>query len=236
MADAFAGEGGFLPVCQDALEELRDKTKEYEEDLDNLQDAAGQDFDSISNGIDDTIDRTEDLLDINDDLIESYEDELDAIDAVIDELDDLVGKYNEAKEAAIAATKAAYEYWSAQNRQAADSAKADTESSKNSSRPSHSPQDTSKVGDTKSDLAGVGDGNLIVGEAVTFSGKYYYDSYGTSPVGSRYSGVANGVVVDRITDNPYGIHIHSADGKYMDLGWIKKSQLSGYDTGGYTGA
>ena len=110
MADAFAGEGGFIGVCRDALENLNDATKDYEESLDDLQDAANQDFDSISDGIDDTIDRTEDLLYQNEDLIESYEEEMDAIENVIDQLDDLVDKYNEAREAAIAATQAAYEY------------------------------------------------------------------------------------------------------------------------------
>ena len=69
----------------------------------------------------------------------------------------------------------------------------------------------------------------------TYTGKYYYDSRGTAPAGSKYSGVKNGIIVDRINNNAYGVHIKSADGKYNDLGWVKKSQLSGYDTGGYTG-
>lgn len=80
-----------------------------------------------------------------------------------------------------------------------------------------------------------GDGVLAIGDTATLSGQYYYDSNGTSPVGSKYSGVENGVVVDKINGNSYGVHIHSADGKYGDLGWVQKSQLSGFDTGGYTG-
>lgn len=82
-----------------------------------------------------------------------------------------------------------------------------------------------------------GDGKLAIGDTATLSGSYYYDSAGTSPTGSKYSGVANGVVVDKITGNgnAYSVHIHSADGKYTDLGWVKPEQLSGYDTGGYTG-
>lgn len=88
-----------------------------------------------------------------------------------------------------------------------------------------------------SSSSGGGDGELSVGDTATLSGSYYYDSTGTAPAGSKYSGVENGVVVDKINSKygDYSYHIHSADGAYTDLGWVKKSQLSGYDTGGYTG-
>ena len=41
-----------------------------------------------------------------------------------------------------------------------------------------------------------GDGVPRVGDRVTFTGKYYYDSWGESPAGSKYSGVQGGVVID----------------------------------------
>ena len=234
MTEVFAGEGGFLGVCKDAFEQLHDATKDYEDGLDELENTGRIDFDSIGEGIDENIDRTQQLISDNTELINTYEQELTAIGNVIAELDNLVTKYNEAKDAAVAATKAAYEYWSEQQRQAAAAAG-------NESKGSGSGNGNSNAGTGSGSGSGVGgsgsggDGNLIVGETAAYSGSYYYDSYGSGPSGSRYSGVANGIVVDRITNNPYGIHIHSADGSYRDLGWIKKSQLSGYDTGGYTG-
>lgn len=86
-----------------------------------------------------------------------------------------------------------------------------------------------------------GDGNPRVGDRVTLSGWYYYDSYGKSPAGNRYSGVKNGVVIDAYSAKKYGgngnrtgsydVHIKSADGKYGDLGWVKLSQLKGYAGG-----
>lgn len=86
-----------------------------------------------------------------------------------------------------------------------------------------------------------GDGVPKVGDKATLSGSYYYDSWGESPAGSRYSGVKNGVVIDSYSAKKYGgnanrtgsfdVHIKSADGKYGDLGWVKLSQLSGYATG-----
>ena len=232
MTDVFAGEGGFLGVCKDAFDQLHDATKDYEDGLDELENTGRLDFESIGEGIDENIDKTQQLITDNNDLINSYEQELTAIGNVIGELDDLVAKYNEAKNAAIAATKAAYEYWSEQQRQAAAAANKANQGSGGSGSSSNGGGGS---GSGSSGGSGSGDGNLVVGETATFSGKYYYDSYGTSPSGSKYSGVANGVIVDRINNNPYGIHIHSADGRYPDLGWIKKSQLSGYDTGGYTG-
>ena len=86
-----------------------------------------------------------------------------------------------------------------------------------------------------------GDGVPKVGDRATLSGSYYYDSWGESPAGSRYSGVKNGVVIDSYSAKKYGgnanrtgsfdVHIKSADGKYGDLGWVKLSQLKGYATG-----
>lgn len=86
-----------------------------------------------------------------------------------------------------------------------------------------------------------GDGKPRVGDTATLSGWYYYDSYGKSPAGNRYSGVKNGVVIDAYSASKYGgkgknvggydVHIKSKDGKYGDLGWVKLSQLSGYASG-----
>lgn len=110
MADTFAGEGGLGEVCKESLAEISQATEDYKDDLEEVEDAAGLTFEEIVDGTDDAISETEDLLDVNDELIEQYEDELDAIDAVIDELDKLIEKFEEAKQAAIDASKAAYEY------------------------------------------------------------------------------------------------------------------------------
>lgn len=86
-----------------------------------------------------------------------------------------------------------------------------------------------------------GDGIPRVGDKVTFTGSYYYDSWGQMPAGNLYSGVAGGVVIDGYSGSEfggasnfhggYGIHIRSADGRYGDLGWVSLSQISGYAKG-----
>ena len=47
--------------------------------------------------------------------------------------------------------------------------------------------------------------------------------------------MADGVTIDIVNNNPYGIHIKSSDGRYPDLGWIKRNQVTRWNTGGYTG-
>ena len=78
-----------------------------------------------------------------------------------------------------------------------------------------------------------GDGKLTVGETVTYTGgTYYYDSYGTAPSGNRGPGKKVKVTQIKEDGRPYPIHVTSKDSAY---GWLTKGQLSGYDTGGYTG-
>ena len=78
-----------------------------------------------------------------------------------------------------------------------------------------------------------GDGKLTGGETVTYTGgTYYYDSYGTSPAGKRGPGKKVKVTSIKEDGRPYPIHVMSTDSAY---GWLTKGQLSGYDTGGYTG-
>lgn len=85
------------------------------------------------------------------------------------------------------------------------------------------------------------DGILRVGDTATLSGRYYYDSWGQRPAGSKYAGVRDGVTVDSYTSSEYGgngkstgdykVHIGGTDGVYKDLGWVRPDQLSGYKDG-----
>lgn len=239
MTDTFAGndegEGGFLPTCRDAFKQLDDATKQYQTDLGELQQSAGTDFDNIRNGIDENIGKTQELITNNDELIRSYQDQLSAIGAVISELQQLVSQYNAARDAAIAATEAAYGYWKAQQQQAANAAGKNVSSGGSNSNSGNSNSNNNNNSSGSGLGSGESGGGASVGNKITYSGKYYYDSFGTSPAGSKYSGVADGVTIDIVNNNPYGIHVKSSDGKYPDLGWIKKSQVTRWNTGGYTG-
>lgn len=78
------------------------------------------------------------------------------------------------------------------------------------------------------------DGVLNIGDTVTYVDGYYYeDSWGNGRRGKRGKG-KKVTVTDIIPgDRAYPIHVTSTDSAY---GWLKKSQLSGFDTGGYTGS
>ena len=121
MAYAF-GEDGFEGVVRDAFEEMERLAQNYQADLDTLQQAAGQDFDNIKNGIDETSRQTQELISDNNELIDTYQRQLEAIGAVIQQLQELILKYQAARDAAVAATEAAYKYWMQEQNKAAQSA------------------------------------------------------------------------------------------------------------------
>lgn len=120
MADKITGEGGFLPICRDAFEELDQATNDYMTGIEELQKQANVNFEDIKNGIDESITTTEELLADNNELIDSYKAEIEAIRGVLDQLDDLIIKYEAASEAAKKATEDAKNYWLAEQNKNAD--------------------------------------------------------------------------------------------------------------------
>lgn len=237
MTDVFAKEGGFIPTCKNAFEELDQATKDYQDSLDDLEAAAGVDFDSISAGYDENIEKAQDLLYANDDLINKYMEEIDAILEVISQLEDLIAKYEEAQAAAVAATEAAYAFVAAQKEAAAAASGASGGDSSGggsgSSSGSGGSSSSSGSGGGGGNSSSGGDGVPRVGDVVTYTGGlYYYDSYGTKPTGSR--GPGKKVTITNLNPGaPKPIHVESSDSAY---GWLTQSQISGYDTGGYTGS
>lgn len=239
MADVFAREGGLIPTCKEAFEELDQATRDYQDSLDDLESAAGVDFDSIAEGYDENIDKAQDLLYANDDLINKYMEEIDAILDVIAQLEDLIAKYEEAQAAAVAATEAAYAFVAAQ-KEAAAAAASGAGSGGSSGGGSGGSGGSGGGGSGSGSGSGGGsggsgsggDGVPRVGDVVTYTGGlYYYDSYGTKPTGSR--GPGKKVTITNLNPGaPKPIHVQSSDSAY---GWLTQSQISGYDTGGYTG-
>ena len=232
MADVFADEDeGFIGVCKKAMEDLADTTEEYMSDLEDLEDIAGVTYDEITEGTDDTIDKTETLLEDNQELIDKYGEQLEAIRKIIIELNSLISKYNSAKQAAMEATEAAYKYWQEQKRQEAEAAA--KEQAKSTSNNNNNNSNSSSSSSGRNGTGSGGDGVPRVGDICTYiGGTYYYDSYGTSPSGNRGPGKQVTITQVKTDGRPYPIHVQSSNSAY---GWLKKEQLSGYDTGGYTG-
>lgn len=131
MIDKFAGEGGFGPTCEEALNKLAETTEQYETDLGKLQEAAAVSFEEIAKSIDPVLEKTGQLVKDNDTLFSSYQKQVDAINNVLNALRNLTAQYEGARKAASDAAEASYKYWEEQQRQAQaaaaknDSAKVD---------------------------------------------------------------------------------------------------------------
>ena len=222
MADKIAGEGGFTGVCKDAFEELDQATKDYMTGLEELQKNADVSFEEVKNGINEVITDTEELLKDNTELIDSYGKEIEAIKGVIEELEALIEKYKEAEEAAKKAAEEAYKY-----KQQEDNKNADVDP--NLDQPEEdTPTTVADVPTTSTDNAPKEtpkQPSLNVGSYVSVKPgtKWYADSYGGGSWGYARAGS-----IAYTSSGPYGYNIGG-------LGWIRKSDIVGYDTGGYTG-
>ena len=79
MTDKFAGEGGFIPTCEDAFIRISEATQDYEKDLDQMATTAEFDLGSLKDGVDDAIDSYSELIDNNEELIEVWKRAIDTI-------------------------------------------------------------------------------------------------------------------------------------------------------------
>lgn len=109
-----------------------------------------------------------------------------------------------------------------------------TTSAKKNPTTSSSSSSNKTTTNTKKPTSSSGDGKPKVGDKVKFvSGKYYYDSQGKKPLGSKYQGKQ--VYITNINNKSWATHpYHISTGKKLgkgDLGWLKLSQISGYATG-----
>ena len=221
MTDKIAGEGGFLPTCKDAFEEIDKATEDYMTGIEELQKQANVNFEDIKNGIDETITATEELLADNNELISSYEAEIEAIKGVLDQLDDLITKYEAASEAAKKATEDAKNYWLAEQNKNADV----EDNIENIAQEKEESQPEPVVETPKPAPVEPPKPSLSLGSYVSVKPgtKWYADSWGGGSWGYARAGS-----IAYTSSGPYGYNIGG-------LGWVRKSDIVGYDTGGYTG-
>ena len=205
MADFIGGNGGFIPVCQDALDEIGRLGNKYTEEISK----AYEDYIKKSEQIKK---ETKDLVKDNNELINTYDIQLEAIKSVISELDKLIDFYDESAKAAKKAAEEAKNYWMEANKK---NAEADTTIK---DEPKPEVKQPEKKEEPKP--------SLTIGSRISVDPgtRWYSTSYGEGP-----SGTARGGTISYI--NTSGTHPYNIEG----LGWIRKSDIVGYDTGGYTG-
>lgn len=139
------------------------------------------------------------------------------------------------KAAAEAAAKAASTKAAAQaatTNTVTETAKKEAETTKSTTTTTTKTTTTNDTSTKKTSTGTQGDGKIQVGDKVKFnSGKYYENSYGQGNSGYQKRG--SQVYITKI--NKSGTHpYHISTGKKLgsgDLGWLKKSQISGYASG-----
>ena len=261
MIDNFAGAGGFIPSCQDALDELNNVTQDYENELDLLERTAGYSFSNIANGIDNNVYKVQNLIDENSQLIRQYDEQVNAVQKVMNQLDNLISKYGSAQQAAINATQAAYNYWQQAQQAAAVSY----------SNPNYTPTGTgvttsnvatnvsSNVIKAASSLGNLikngiqsvannvninkANGKLEVGDVVSPNKitDLRLQAYGYPEEISVVSGLSPRTsleVTQILKDGGHPVEVLVKDSPAKGVkGWMKKEDIdpSTYDTGGYTG-
>lgn len=100
MTDRVAGQGGFIPVCQDAFEDINQATLDYQNQLDEMANVAGIDLQNVKGGVDDLAISFDKLVIKNDDLITTMGKELSAVEQLKNAAHALMEEYNGVYDAA----------------------------------------------------------------------------------------------------------------------------------------
>ena len=228
LANMTNNANNFEDMLSKALDEANEAFEEYNDTVAGVANDTGTSLDDLAGYIDEVSDSTDICTDAG----------LEAADAMWEQLDaiqELSVYYSELADSV-------YEYIEALRDLAQETADTvENESNRGEEEPSDEEDDEpprpSPGGGGSSSGGGGGDtggGNGIpeVGDEVIYNGgTYYHDSYGDNPAGRRGPG-KKVQITNIVKGRPYPIHVYSTDSAY---GWLKESQISGFDTGGYTG-
>lgn len=233
MVDNFSSTGGFVPMCEESLDELYNATEEYKQALEDIEEAAQINFDDIRDNIDDTIDKTQDLIYKNEDLVDSYKDEYEYISGtLIPELEAL----EEAYEAIAEAARKTVEEQLKLKRETTD---IDTSSKKTSTTTKKEDSDKIDIGTAayteKKDEIKVGSKGTIMTNLFYHNPSDNENDVFNNWIAKGKNGIvqqiSNGKVLMQYTadmDNGKSRQVQNWFDMYDDIEW--------YNTGGYTGA
>jgi hypothetical protein len=241
MADKISGEGGLAQTTEDAMNRIKDATAEYDKQVELLANTAEKTTTEIGKGLDNDINKTQQLVKDNTQLINAYDNELKAVKNVCDQIDELIKKYGTAETAAKKATEAAYKYWLQEQQKNASAAKAQTNTTSNANSSNvntNTGANATNVASTGAAASSQGNGNIDLGDKVTLNGKISSSSYnnpGLTPI-SKYRGAQLYVqMINEGKPSPYHLGTSPNYSSSTAVGWTNKDQITGYDTGGYTG-
>ena len=109
MTDKVAGQGGFIPTCEEAFQNITEATEDYKDELDDMARVAGLDLNDVKHGVDILANSFSNLVEKNNDLLNRMNEELTSIERLKDAAHALMEQYNDVYEAAIRAASAIHE-------------------------------------------------------------------------------------------------------------------------------
>ena len=217
------------------VEGLKDAWGDYQDKVTDVMDQAGLDTDGMKDKVEQLGEEQENLAGKTDDLIGSIESELDAMDAlsdsigdILDDYDDLMDKVDEYIRSLDELIDKQQEAMGKDDSSVGTKPPTNGNNGSNSGKPDTSKPDTSKPGTP----------SLVKGSKVQVkSGRtWYYDSNGKEPTGPTSPYANKNLYIVNTSSNKYGFALGSSSNISSALGWVKKEDIVGFDTGGYTGS
>lgn len=223
----------FNQATDDMFDDLIDASNDYADEIDEVGSLVQEDFNDMSESIEETSEKTLELSENTADFISQLKDMAGAVrdseaamqkyrDMIADANNEMRAYQDQVNELGNKLNQKEQENSSLKDQIAA--MEDDRKHQQNNNNSGHS-------GGNSGNTAG-GNGIPEIGDVVTYTGgRYFYDSGGRNPSGIR--GVGKKVRITHLNPGAkFPIHVESSDSAY---GWLSKEQISGYDTGGYTG-
>ena len=247
MISQIAGPDGSLKEeSNNAIQSIINKWTEYQDKVENVTVNTGNDMDSMKDRIEDISTETDTLNGKTDDLISTLDRELTAVTNVTtsfqqqrEELQKLIDKYKDYIAQIDAAIKKKKEEATGVTTSGGTSSSGGSSSSNSSSASTPNKNNTSSSGSSSSSSSSSSTAKApTTGSKVRVkSGRtWYYDSYGTSPTGKTDNYANKDLYVVNTSNNKYQYAVGSSKSITSGLGWLRKEDLVGFDTGGYTGS
>lgn len=253
MTDKFAGEGGFIPTCEQAFDNIIDVTKDYQNELDQMASTADINLSQVKAGVDDTSDSMSDLIVNNSELISQMHDELSAISLIKAEAHALILEYQRVYDAAKLAISGINSFIQAQQRQAMGetqesgvSGGGNNDSEINSGSNNSNTSNSSSSNSSNNSKSGAKNANrnveqpdedLIEGIAGNI---WVYETWGNDPY--RHNniiakfGKERGEKIYRAVQAKFNSGYGYNGGLQHNWEYYKKYSLSSFRSGGYTGS
>ena len=222
MMEKFAGEGGLLPTCSAAFGELSALTTQYDADLALLEANAGYSLGNIAGYTEEVITQMESVLTDNDELIAKYEEELRQLGELRSEVSSLMSGYDALTAAATQAANAILN---------TRKVEADVEAEKAAQEAAAQQQAADEAAAAAQTQAATQQPSLTSGSSVTVkTTATHFSRDGGS--GTRMKSFVPGSTYSVMQVSGNEILIGRGG---VATGWVNKTDLVGFNTGGYTG-